>query len=184
MKIEKGSQLQWIKGEKLGKVETIEKIGSNWIDFNEGGRINKELLDEFMSSVEDGQTLLDENDLNSLSKLQQKDRNVKKEVIEIENDNDTIENDKENKEDDLIINLLNKIEKPVSTRLPSLDININIPNTNIYKVFIDSFGEDEVNKSLEKFIKNQISKDELYDKFICSITKMINNLDKPENLDN
>ncbi len=37
---------QWIKGEKSGDVVTIKNIDDKWINFNEGGRLSKDLQNE------------------------------------------------------------------------------------------------------------------------------------------
>ena len=41
---------QWIKGEDSGRVVTIKNTDDQWINFNEGGRLAKDLKDEFYST--------------------------------------------------------------------------------------------------------------------------------------
>ena len=38
---------QWIKGDNSGSVVTIKDVDDKWINFNEGGRLAKDLQDEF-----------------------------------------------------------------------------------------------------------------------------------------
>ncbi len=44
--------LQWIKGEKMGDVETVKGIDNEWTMFESGGRIYTELINEFLSPVQ------------------------------------------------------------------------------------------------------------------------------------
>ena len=40
---------QWIKGDQSGSVVTIKEEGSDWITFNEGGRLATELKSELVA---------------------------------------------------------------------------------------------------------------------------------------
>ena len=44
---------QWIKGDDMGRVVTIKDIDDQWINFNEGGRLAKDLRNEFIKSLEE-----------------------------------------------------------------------------------------------------------------------------------
>ena len=44
--------LQWIKGDKIGDVETVIGIDNEWTMFESGGRIYTELINEFLSPVQ------------------------------------------------------------------------------------------------------------------------------------
>ena len=44
---------QWIKSEMIGTVVTIKDTDDDWINFNEGGRLAKDLKDEFLKPLED-----------------------------------------------------------------------------------------------------------------------------------
>ena len=40
--------LQWIKGEKMGNIETVKGIDNEWTMFESGGRIYTELINELI----------------------------------------------------------------------------------------------------------------------------------------
>ena len=41
------NKMQWVKGEKLGKIETVVDVDGEWTVFEDGGRINSNLINEF-----------------------------------------------------------------------------------------------------------------------------------------
>ena len=44
--------LQWIKGDKIGDVETVKGIDNEWTVFESGGRIYTELINEFLLPIQ------------------------------------------------------------------------------------------------------------------------------------
>ena len=59
-KPEKKRTLQWVKGDKIGNVETVAKDDGQWLTFDGGGRISKALLGEYMMDVAEGTLSADE----------------------------------------------------------------------------------------------------------------------------
>lgn len=64
-KPERKRTLQWVKGDKIGNVETVSKDDGQWLTFESGGRISKALLGEYMMDVAEGTFSADELQLNA-----------------------------------------------------------------------------------------------------------------------
>lgn len=133
---------QWIKGENTGNVVTIKDIDDKWINFNEGGRLSKDLKDEFIQP-------LDEDLANELVKTQKPTQ-----LPDIPHVNVT-------KESVSPIRLLLDKQKKLEKVSMGLSFSVKIPKKNIYEVLESSFDPNELNSELERFIEDQLDKDEI-----------------------
>ena len=52
-KVQEKVYYQWIKGDNSGNVVTIKDTDDKWINFNEGGRLAKDLQDEFIQLLDE-----------------------------------------------------------------------------------------------------------------------------------
>ena len=148
--------LQWIKGDKFGSVETVESTEGEWTIFKNGGRIATNLLSEFLEPI-DGEPL----DFNPPTPALIQAAEVYKEKVPpqkaITSPIRTLF-DKQKKNDKVKLNLLFPIE---------------VPKKAIYEIINSSFDADEVNNELESFIKNQVSEDLILDSLFDSIKELI-----------
>ena len=155
-------KLQWIKGDKLGKVETVLKEDPEWIDFESGSRINATLLNEFMVDVTNEGNLLD--DIN-LEPSNNKKRPQQNEINNTDNKNaDRLKNP--------IMSLLDTMDK---TDTHSLDISvpISIPTKDLYKVLSNSFGDDKVKFALMNYINDQLDSKQIKNLLNKSVEHLI-----------
>tara|TARA_Y100000389_G_scaffold205124_1_gene263574 strand:+ start:3537 stop:4118 length:582 start_codon:yes stop_codon:yes gene_type:complete len=50
---------QWTKGDRLGEVETLNKIEGKWVYFSSGRRIANNLIEEFMTPIQNEGQIMD-----------------------------------------------------------------------------------------------------------------------------
>jgi hypothetical protein len=162
---------QWIKGDDSGNVVTFKEEGSQWITFNEGGRIATGLRDEF---------------------LQPLDADVAGEFIKTPTSHDPLNvggsqasgipvNIKpiEDKKPSPIRTLFNKQKRNTKVKL-LLDFPVNIPPKGIYELISTSFDKDEVDEHLFSFILDQLSQEEITNCLLDSIKSLIESKYKSE----
>lgn len=153
--------LQWIKGDKIGNVETIANQDGEWTTFKSGARIATGLINEFMIPIE-GEPL---------------DLNLVQPVL----DGPTGTNDigphptrvrVDKGKDNPIKTLFDKQKKTDKVDL-KLTFSINVPSKDIFDIISMSFDEDEVLTELDSFITNQIDDEVLKDTLKASIEELI-----------
>ena len=148
--------LQWIKGDKFGSVETVESTEGEWTIFKNGGRIATSLLSEFLEPI-DGEPL----DFSPPTPALIKAAEVYKEKVTPQK---AITSP--------IRTLFDKQKKNYKVKL-NLSFPIDVPKKAIYEIISSSFDSEEVNDELEVFIKNQISEDLILDSLFDSIKELI-----------
>ncbi len=148
--------LQWIKGDKFGSVETVESTKDEWTIFKSGGRIATNLLSEFLEPL-DGEPLDFDPPTPALEKAVKayKEKMPPQEVTTSP-----------------IRTLFDKQKKNDKVKL-NLSFPIDVPKKAIYEIISSSFDGEEVNDELESFIKNQISEDLILDSLFDSIKELI-----------
>lgn len=148
-------KLQWIKGDKIGKVETVSGTESEWTTFESGSRIATALIGEFLTPVI-GEPL-DFEEAPPLNKNLVAAATKYKEVV---------------KTSSPIRTLFDKQKKNDKIKL-TLSFPIEVPKEAIYEIISSSFDIDEVNTELESYIKDQLSGDIVKDNLLESITQLI-----------
>lgn len=136
-------QLQWIKGDKIGTVETVNSIDGEWTIFKSGARIATSLIDEFLMPINKEPLNFEETVSRSVAKSIKSNKEKVKEKL---------------KEPSPIGILFNKQKNYDSVNL-NLDFLIDVPKKPLYDIISTSFELDEVNEELESFIRDQISED-------------------------
>jgi hypothetical protein len=134
---------QWIKGDDSGNVVTIKNTDDQWINFNEGGRLAKDLKDEFIQPIEEdiaNEFLNKPKPTNPLTKQSKPEQPIK--------------------ESSPIRLLLDKQKKLDKVPL-GLSFKVNVPKTEIVSILESSFDPTELNSELENFIEDQIDTKEI-----------------------
>ena len=149
-------KLQWIKGDKIGTVETISSTEGEWTTFEGGGRIATNLISEFLQPI-DGEPLDFDPPTPALTKAAE----VYKEKLPPQKETSSP-----------IRTLFDKQKKNDKIKL-NLSFPIEIPKKNIYEIISSSFDLDEVNDELESFIVDQISDSFVKDSLVQSIKELI-----------
>ena len=152
---------QWIKGDNSGSVVTIKDVDDKWINFNEGGRLAKDLQDEFIQPL---------------------DEDIAGEFVKQPVSNDPLNVSAPQKATPVetalpatpspIRVLFNKQKKNNKVKL-LLEFPVNIPQKAVYELMSTSFDRDEVNDVLKTFILDQLSEDEILDCLHNSVQSLI-----------
>tara|TARA_R100001163_G_scaffold62133_1_gene52647 strand:- start:7 stop:516 length:510 start_codon:yes stop_codon:yes gene_type:complete len=130
---------QWIKGEKSGRVVSIKDIDDKWINFNEGGRLAKDLKDEFLQVLDKDLT----QDLAPKPVIPQPTQaNIPTEKTSP-------------------IRLLLDKQKKLDKIPLGLSFKVNAPKQDIMLVLENSFDLNELNQEVEKFIEDQLDTKEI-----------------------
>jgi len=152
-------KLQWIKGDKIGNVETVKGSDSEWTLFESGARISSSLINEFMIPIGSNDPILDfdsavSNVTNTSRKREQ--QNLSKPHIEKNP-----------------VRMLFDKQKNADEVTLSLSLNITVPKKEIFNIISVSFEEEEVIKELRSFIEDQIKEDLVKESIKNSIHSLI-----------
>lgn len=164
-----GQLLQWVKSDKIGAVEEILEIDTEWTKFNSGSRIASNLISEFMIPIE-GEPLNVDDIINTY------DTGAS---VPIPQDNNiTIKTEQivgnEQKKINPIKILFDKQKKTESINL-NLNFSINVPSKDIFDIINTTFEESEVVDELTLFILNQVNSNKIKSTLDESIKSLILN---------
>jgi len=162
---------QWIKGDDTGRVVTIKNIDNQWINFNEGGRLAKDLKDEFIKSLEED--IAKEFVKTEPPKIPISHTHTANKVT-----NNTVTPVLATPTSPIRV-LFNKQKKNNKVKL-LLEFPVNIPPKGIYDLMSTSFDKEEVNEHLHDFIVDQLDGDEITDCLFDSIKSLIESKYKAE----
>tara|TARA_B100001758_G_C18029813_1_gene412449 strand:+ start:40 stop:570 length:531 start_codon:yes stop_codon:yes gene_type:complete len=139
---------QWKKGENTGNVITIKDIDDKWINFNEGGRLAKDLKDEFIQPLEEdlAKELVKTQKPNTLDQPSQPSP-----AQQVQKTTDNVSP----------IRILLDKQKKLDKVPMGLSFSVKLPKKNIFEVLESSFDPSELNKELELFIEDQLDKEEI-----------------------
>ena len=157
---------QWIKGDDSGNVVTFKEEGSQWITFNEGGRIATGLRDEFLQPLDADvagefiKTPTSHDPLNASSQA----LNIPEPVAKVKSP---------------IRILFDKQKKNTKIKL-TLEFPVNIPAKGMYEIMSTSFDIDEVKNELKDFILDQLSTTDISDCLNQSVESLIESKYKGE----
>jgi len=147
---------QWIKGDKIGTVEILDKQEGEWSVFKSGGRINTSLIQEFMLEVDGEELDFDPPTpalANAADKYKKRAKNQPKAASPIRT-------------------LLDK-QKKLDKHNIQISIPIDLLSLDIYSLLSTSFDEEEVNQELQQFIEDQIQSDKVIGMVQESIQSLI-----------
>lgn len=137
-KIEEPKNLQWIKGDKIGNVETVEKVDGEFTVFKGGGKIFTNVLEEFLQPIDD---------------------NLAGELIKTQTPQATVQTStpapKSKVEKSALRILLDK-QKRLDKVPMGISFSINIPKKKIIEVLESTFDPEELHIELENFIEDQL----------------------------
>ena len=146
-------KLQWIKGDNIGTVETIDKVEGEFTYFVGGRKVYNSIIEEFLMPVTN-ETVMD------LSVKPPPQPTIPKKVIMEELDKTPLR---------LLLDKQKKLQKVKM----GVDFSVKIPKKDIYEILGSSFGLQEVEDELEKFIEDQINKEEILQTLKDSIKILI-----------
>lgn len=152
-------RLQWIKGDKLGVVETVVGEEGEWVTFASGGRISKALKHEYMLDVAEGMLPADELNLQQAARPVQSQQKApaspppSKTPI-------SILLDKSSQYDELEV---------------AVRVKIKAPKASLLAVLRDSFG-DEAMAEVEEHIMSQVNLETLEESTKAEVKQLLKSL--------
>ena len=147
---------QWIKGDKIGTVEILDKQEGEWSVFKSGGRINTSLIPEFMLMVDGEELDFDPPTpaiVNAANEYKKPAKSQPKPASPIRT-------------------LLDK-QKKLDKHNIQISIPIDLLSLDMYSLLSTSFDEEEVNQELQQFIEDQIQSDKVIGMVQESIQSLI-----------
>jgi hypothetical protein len=150
---------QWVKGEKAGNIENYISHDDDWVYFAGGGRINPNLINEYMMQY-DGNGFEVE-----ITKHARKEQPINNAVIQ----------DVPVKTMDPVKTLLKQSTKTEEEF--NYKILVNIPKQTVYELIKDSF-ECDIDELIKELIFENINKSTLYEEIQTSIKEQIINFYK------
>lgn len=143
---------QWIKSERFGDVVTVDNdnVDPKWLNFTDGTRINKDLIQEYLMLVENENQILPVNDTAESTK------NVQPTVQnQVEDVQPIVENQVESKEPSIMGKMIMKMSKKNVVNVP-LQINISIPTQQLYAMLLEGMEEQDLNEEIMEVALQQI----------------------------
>ena len=143
---------QWIKSERFGDVVTVDNdnVDSKWLNFTDGTRINKDLIQEYLMLVENENQILHVNDtVESTKNVQYTVQN------QVEDVQPAVENQVESKEPSIMGKMIMKMSKKNVVNVP-LQINISIPTQQLYGMLLEGMEEQDLNEEIMEVALQQI----------------------------
>jgi hypothetical protein len=157
-----GKKLQWTKGDKIGKVETVQSIDEEgWLTFDGGGRISSDLVGEFMLDASEG--ALEIEDMSYRSQFNPNATQAQTQHIQTQ------------QKESPLMSLLKKMTKADPTSL-NVTVEVGVPSSAVYNILIDSFGEEEVHTEITNYILNQVDDQLIKESVVSSVYNIIQNL--------
>lgn len=147
---------QWIKGDKIGTVEILDKQEGEWSIFKSGGRINTSLIPEFMLEVDGEELDFDPPTPALVNAAETYKKQVKSQP----------------KATSPLRTLLDK-QKKLDKHNIQISIPIDLLSLDMYSLLSTSFDEEEVNQELQQFIEDQIQSDKVIGMVQESIQSLI-----------
>lgn len=141
---------QWTKGDRFGDIVTVaeDQQDGKWLYFEDGSRINPNLIDEFLLEVRNDREVLDVNSTQPTVQNQP-------EAVQ-----PTVQNQVESKEPSIMGKMIMKMSKKNVVNVP-LQINISIPTQQLYAMLSEGMEEDDLNEEIMEVALQQIEIDNL-----------------------
>jgi len=151
---------QWLKTENAGKVVTITgESEDGFMEFNDGSRCNKTLLNEFLIEIESTKAALPlAEDLSSKKKSKPLAKKLKPKVTEREIGDNMYTGAPENPIRELL-----KRQSSTNKMRSELVIDVQIPTPAVYEILKESFGNN-VDTEITQMAIESININELKDK--------------------
>jgi hypothetical protein len=158
---------QWKKGDKFGTIVEVKESDDSFLYFTDGSKIFHEVVSEFLEEIKEGEIPFPGADvINSVDNVPKVEvitqpKKVKK-TVEVQDSPLT----------QLIKNLSSK-----NVESFTMDIGINLPKKEIFKMLVDNSEqeESEIIKEISKVASSQIEINNLQEFLTEEIQKYVNN---------
>ena len=166
---------QWKKGERFGEVVEVESTDNKFVNFTDGSRIFKNVVNEFLEKVQGGRLplpgadqvaakLAGETEITQTSPVQNEVPAVTTPAPS------TIE--PTTTEPTVMGKMIMKMSKKNLVTVP-IQINLNIPTTGLYAMLSEGMEEEDLNEEIMQVALSQIEMDKLQDYIKTNVTDFL-----------
>jgi hypothetical protein len=162
---------QWKKGENFGKVVEVESTDSEFINFTDGSRIFKNVLNEFLEKVQGDKLPLPGADQIAV-KLSGEPSIPVPQASPIQDQTNTIASNTSDavitqpvvasKEPTVMGKMIMKMSKKNVVNVP-IQINLNIPTPALYAMLSEGMEAEDLNEEIMEVALSQIEMEKLQD---------------------
>ena len=175
--IEKYSQFEWIKSDRVGETEIFNDLTTEgnmkWINFLSGRRVNAELLNEYMSFIgvlppEVVENIQKSNIEQEENKKILEEQTRLSELKKIEDEKILKEQNKLKEENLFYFDIIEKAKKDTILQI-NIPINFNFISKEKLEVLTEIYG-DKLSECLSDYIYSKLSKEDIINSIKNSIT--------------
>jgi hypothetical protein len=162
---------QWKKGENFGKVVEVESTDSEFINFTDGSRIFKNVLNEFLEKVQGDKLPLPGAD-QIVAKISGEPSVPVPQASPIQDQTNTIASNTSDavitqpavtsKEPTVMGKMIMKMSKKNVVNVP-IQINLNIPTPSLYAMLSEGMEAEDLNEEIMEVALSQIEMEKLQD---------------------
>lgn len=168
---------QWKKGERFGEVVEVESTTNEFINFTDGSRIFKSVVNEFLEKVQGGSLplpgaekiaakLAGETEVPQTGPAQDQTPTV------TTNNSSPVVTQPEVKEPTVMGKMIMKMSKKNIVTVP-IKINLNIPTPELYAMLAGGMEEEDLNEEVMEVALSQIEMDKLQDYIRVNVTDFL-----------
>lgn len=150
-------QYQWKKGDNFGEVVNVASEDDKFVIFTNGQRIFKSVLSEFLEPVISDNLPFPPTSLGITPAAVKTDLLAKPEPV---------------KENSIMGAMILKMSKKNVVNVP-IQINLNIPTPDLYKMLMEGMEEDDLNKEITEVALSQIKIDKLQEYIKSNVTDFL-----------
>ena len=167
---------QWKKGERFGEVVEVESTDNKFVNFTDGSRIFKNVVNEFLEKVQGDRLPLpgaDQVAAKLTGEEVQQTESVQDQDISV-----TLDKPLESKvhiqqnEPTVMGKMIMKMSKKNLVTVP-IQINLNIPTAGLYAMLSEGMEEEDLNEEIMQVALSQIEMDKLQDYIKTNVTDFL-----------
>ena len=168
---------QWKKGERFGEVVEVESTDDKFINFTDGSRIFKTVINEFLEKVQGDRLPLPGADqvaakLAGKTEAPQTDSIQDQTTTVATNTSSPITTQPEVKEPTVMGKMIMKMSKKNLVTVP-IQINLNIPTPALHAMLCEGMEAEDLNEEIMEVALSQIEMDKLQDYIKTNITDFL-----------
>lgn len=165
---------QWKKGDNFGKVVEVESTDNEFINFTDGSRIFKNVVNEFLEKVQGGKLPLPGAD-QAAAKLKGDvivNEAPVKSTPALSTETPVLEQPQPTKEPTVMGKMIMKMSKKNLVTVP-VQINLNIPTPSLYAMLSEGMEEEDLNEEIMEVALSQIEMDKLQEYIKTNVTDFL-----------
>lgn len=168
---------QWKKGERFGEVMEVKSTDDKFVNFTDGSRIFKNIINEFLEKIQGDQLPLPGAEviaakLNGEPETPQTGPIQDQTPTVVTNTSSPVISQPEVKEPTVMGKMIMKMSKKNIVTVP-IKINLNIPTPELYAMLASGMEEEDLNEEVMEVALSQIEMDKLQDYIKVNVTDFL-----------